>query len=54
MKEDKVKTIKQTPNMIVKHTENQGLDGNRNPPEDVDTIRLAYPVSIYPHETKTK
>lgn len=37
-----------------KHIENQGLDGNRNPPEDVDTIKLAHSVSIYPHETKTK
>lgn len=39
---------------IFKHTENVGLDGNRNPPEDVDTIKLSHPVSIYPHETKTK
>ncbi|MGE5381230.1 MAG: hypothetical protein ACM3NT_09235 [Methylocystaceae bacterium] len=38
----------------LKHKENMGLDGNRNPEEDVDTITLPHPVNIYPHETKTK
>ncbi|MGE5454056.1 MAG: hypothetical protein ACM3O9_02550 [Methylocystaceae bacterium] len=34
--------------------ENIGLDGNRNPPEDVDTITYPQPQTIYPQETKTK
>jgi len=38
----------------MKHTENIGLDGNRTPPEDVDTIKLTRSVSIYPQQTKKK